>query len=65
MLVVGFYFTTHDKDTDARQWFKAIQAGKLLFVLILAFPGLEPLPGYALFGAYAVKWIGLFKPPSQ
>jgi hypothetical protein len=29
-------------------------------VFILAFPGLDPMPDYALFGAYAVKWIGLF-----
>jgi len=26
----------------------------------LAFPGLDTVPGYALFGAYGVKWIGVF-----
>jgi hypothetical protein len=29
-------------------------------VFILDFPGLDTMPGYALFGAYAVKWMGLF-----
>jgi hypothetical protein len=27
----------------------------------IGFPGLAPLSGYALFGAYAVKWIGFIK----
>jgi hypothetical protein len=41
--------------------FQGYRIGKGVVVLMLAFPGLESLPGYALFGAYAVKWIGLFK----
>lgn len=60
MALVVISISPPDKDNNARQWFKAVQAGKLSFVFVLAFPGLEPLPGYALFGAYAVKWIGLF-----
>jgi hypothetical protein len=35
-------------------------SGKLLLFLI-GFPGPDTMPGYALFGAYAVKWIELFK----
>jgi hypothetical protein len=33
-------------------------SGKQL-LFYLAFPGLDTKPGYALFGAYAVNWIGL------
>jgi hypothetical protein len=52
-------FHRPDKDTGADQCVKATRAGNC-WLFLFAFLGLDTVPGYALFGAYEVKWIRLF-----